>query len=44
LKILDRSIEKMAEFETIASLPGFGIVPEGHLSYSSGPNMWVVSL
>src|SRR6516162_6484504 len=25
--------------ETIASLPGFGIVPEEHLSYSSGPNM-----
>ena len=25
--------------ETIASLPGFGMAPEGHLSYSSGPNM-----
>src|SRR2546426_9089303 len=25
--------------ETIASLPGFGMAPEGHLSYSSGPNI-----
>ena len=25
--------------ETIASLPGFGMVPEGHFFYSSGPNM-----
>src|SRR4029434_8400755 len=25
--------------ETIASLPGFGMVPEWHLFYSSGPNM-----
>ena len=22
----------------MASLPGFGIAPEGHLSYSAGPN------
>src|SRR5713101_1964785 len=28
-----------AFFETIASLPGFGMAPEGHLSYNSGPNM-----
>src|SRR2546425_13196539 len=27
------------EIETIASLPGFGMAPEGHLSYSAGPNM-----
>ena len=27
------------QIETIASLPGFGMVPEGHLSYSAGPNM-----
>jgi len=26
-------------FETIASLPGFGMAPEGHFLYSSGPNM-----
>src|SRR6266481_3613040 len=26
-------------FETIASLPGFGMAPEGHLSYSFGPNI-----
>jgi hypothetical protein len=26
-------------WETIASLPGFGMAPKGHLSYSSGPNM-----
>src|SRR5258705_3000226 len=25
--------------ETIASLPGFGMAPEGHLSYSAGPNI-----
>jgi hypothetical protein len=25
--------------ETIASLPGFGMAPEGHFLYSSGPNM-----
>jgi hypothetical protein len=25
--------------ETIASLPGFGMAPVGHLSYSAGPNM-----
>jgi hypothetical protein len=25
--------------ETIASLPGFGMAPEGHLSYSFGPNI-----
>ena len=25
--------------ETIASLPGFGMAPEGYLSYSSGPNI-----
>src|SRR5262249_18685936 len=25
--------------ETIASLPGFGMAPEGHLSYSSSPNI-----
>ena len=24
--------------ETIASLPGFGMVPEGHVSSSAGPN------
>ena len=24
---------------TIASLPGFGMAPEGHFLYSSGPNM-----
>src|SRR4029453_17095899 len=28
-----------AKTETIASLPGFGMVPEGHLSYSFGPNI-----
>src|SRR2546426_7187285 len=25
--------------ETIASIPGFGMAPVGHLSYSAGPNM-----
>src|SRR5437667_10059184 len=25
--------------ETIASLPGFGMAPEGQLSYSAGPNV-----
>ena len=25
--------------ETIASLPGFGMAPVGHLSYSAGPNI-----
>ena len=25
--------------ETIASLPGFGMAPEGHLAYSAGLNM-----
>jgi hypothetical protein len=25
--------------ETIASLPGLGMAPVGHLSYSAGPNM-----
>src|SRR5712691_952123 len=29
----------VSEKETIASLPGFGMAPVGHLSYSSGPNM-----
>src|SRR5438552_14827216 len=29
----------LAEIETIASLPGFGMAPEGHLSYSFGPNI-----
>jgi hypothetical protein len=27
------------ESETIASLPGLGMAPVGHLSYSAGPNM-----
>src|SRR2546426_11249139 len=27
------------QLETIASLPGFGMAPVGHLSYSAGPNM-----
>src|SRR5215813_4821602 len=26
-------------YETIASLPGFGMAPVGHLSYSAGPTM-----
>jgi hypothetical protein len=29
----------MVYLETIVSLPGFGMAPEGHLSYSSGPNI-----
>jgi hypothetical protein len=32
-------VYKPALEETIASLPGFGMAPEGHLSYSSGPNI-----
>src|SRR2546430_7307093 len=34
-----RSSENKLEKETIASLPGLGMAPEGQLSYSSGPNM-----
>ena len=37
---LVEAAEQLRAFsETIASLPGFGMVPEGHLFYSSGPNM-----
>ena len=31
-------IELRTYIETIASLPGFGMVPEGHVSSSAGPN------
>jgi len=31
--------EYSADFETIASIPGLGMAPVGHLSYSAGPNM-----
>jgi hypothetical protein len=30
---------KLSNYETIASLPGFGMAPVAHLSYSTGPNM-----
>src|SRR5215831_13163479 len=32
-------MQKSSLFETIASLPGFGMAPEGHLSYSAGLNI-----
>src|SRR5262252_9555840 len=32
-------IQALYKLETIASLPGFGMALEGHLSYSFGPNI-----
>jgi hypothetical protein len=39
LWIADRNFCTVDFLETIASLPGFGMAPEGHFLYSSGPNM-----
>src|SRR5215831_6717008 len=33
------AVRNDAKFETIASLPGFGMALVGHLSYSFGPNI-----
>ena len=35
----DLNADMLTFSETIASLPGFGMAPEGHLSYSAGLNM-----
>ena len=33
------ALQEYRKIETIASLPGFGMAPKGHLSYSAGFNM-----
>src|SRR5215472_10403481 len=38
-KVLIYDGRKFLILETIASLPGFGMAPEGHLSYSAGLNI-----
>ena len=39
ITLLKTDHRKVKNLETIASLPGFGMAPEDHLSYSAGPNI-----
>jgi len=42
IELVPKRLAKNARLrETIASLPGFGMAPVGHLSYSAAPNMRV---